>query len=96
MAGLAAMMAETPQMEEPTASSEVSLGLSLKVRPRKCMKVSESVSDDGDEEKRDAAEMKDVAEQEARAEQHDAGLQPELVGGDAGLEDARECRRCWR
>src|ERR1700722_2652478 len=33
--------------------------------------------------------MEDVAEQEARAEQNDARFEPELVGGDAGREDAR-------
>jgi hypothetical protein len=33
--------------------------------------------------------MKHVSEQEARAEQNDAGFEPELVGGDAGREDAR-------
>src|ERR1700689_3006393 len=37
--------------------------------------------------------MEDVAEQEARAEKHDAGLQPEFVRGDAGLKDARDADR---
>jgi hypothetical protein len=31
--------------------------------------------------------VKDVAKNEARAEQDDACLEPELVGGDAGAED---------
>ena len=34
--------------------------------------------------------MQDVAEDEARAQQDDAGLQPELVGGYAGLKDLRQ------
>ena len=32
--------------------------------------------------------MEDVAQQEAGTEQNDAGFEPELIGGDAGLEDA--------
>ena len=36
-----------------------------------------------------AAELEDVSEQEAGAEQHDARLEPEIVCGDAGAEDLR-------
>ena len=45
---------------------------------------------EGDKQQRDAAEMEHVAEQEAGAEQDDAGLEPELIGGHAGLKDARD------
>ena len=38
----------------------------------------------------DAAQFPDIAQEEARAQEDDACLQPELVGGDAGLEDLRE------
>ena len=42
---------------------------------------------DGDEEKADAAELEDVAEEEARAQEDDACFEPEFVSGHAGLED---------
>src|SRR5262249_30575852 len=43
---------------------------------------------DEDEDEGDSAELEDVAEDETRAEKDDSGLEPELVGGDAGAEDA--------
>ena len=54
------------------------------------MKVSEKARGDEDEDEGDAAEFEDVAEDEACAEEDDAGLEPEVVGGDAGAEDARD------
>ena len=45
---------------------------------------------EGDEQERNAAEMKNIAEKEARAEQDDPGFEPELVSGYAGLKDARD------
>src|SRR5712692_5893116 len=42
---------------------------------------------DGDQEQTDSSELQDVAEKEARAEQHDARLEPELVRGDSRPED---------
>ena len=44
---------------------------------------------DGDEREADAAEFQHIAEQEARAEQHDADFEPEFVGGHAGAENGR-------
>ena len=44
----------------------------------------------GNQDERDAAELGDVAEDKARAQQNDAGFEPELVGGDACAEDARQ------
>ena len=41
---------------------------------------------DGDEHEADAAELKDVAEKEARSEKDDSGFEPEFVGGEAGFE----------
>ena len=43
---------------------------------------------DDDQQDGDAAKMKQITEQETRAEQNDSRLQPEFVGGDTGLEDA--------
>jgi hypothetical protein len=40
-----------------------------------------------DKEQTDSAELPDVAKKKARAEKNDASLQPELIGGDARLED---------
>ena len=45
---------------------------------------------DEDEDEGDPAELEDVSEDEACAEQNDSGLEPELVCGDAGAEDAGE------
>src|SRR3989441_10436750 len=45
---------------------------------------------DAGEGERDAAELEHVAEQKARAEQHDAGLEPEIVRGDAWAEHLRD------
>ncbi len=42
---------------------------------------------DKDEDERDAAELEDVAEDEAGAEEDDAGFEPELVGGYARAKD---------
>src|SRR3954463_3177762 len=42
---------------------------------------------DGDEAERDSAQAQDVAEEVAGAEEHDSGLEPEVVSGDAGTED---------
>ena len=48
---------------------------------------------DGDQGQRDAAQLEDVPEQEARAEQHDARLEPNLVGRDAGAEHLGDTHR---
>src|SRR4029077_4022313 len=40
----------------------------------------------GEKHRADPAELKNIAEQEARAEQHDSGFEPEFVSGQAGLE----------
>ena len=85
-----AMMAETPQTEEPTASRVVSLGAEVEAAAEPGHKGEREGELDEDQDERDAAQPGDVAEDEAGAEQDDAGLQPELVGGDAGAEDARE------
>ncbi len=45
---------------------------------------------DKDQDEGDAAEVEDIAEDEASAEKNDACLEPELVGCDAGAEDAGE------
>ncbi len=65
------------------------LGLELEGAAKEVHEGERERERDGDKEKRNAAEVEDVAEQKARAEQHDAGLQPEFVGGDSGLKDAR-------
>ncbi len=44
MAPLVAMMAETPQIEDPTANKVVSLGLSLKRRPSSVMNAMDRAS----------------------------------------------------
>src|SRR5580704_6385726 len=45
---------------------------------------------DDHEAEADCAELPDVAEEKARAEQNNSGLEPEFVGGHAGLEDFGE------
>ena len=40
----------------------------------------------------DATQVQNIAEQEARAQEHDARLQPEFIGGDSGLEYARNAK----
>ena len=45
---------------------------------------------DEDEDEGDSAELQDVSEDEARAEEDDSCLEPELVGRYAGTEDAGE------
>jgi len=44
---------------------------------------------DEDKRERDAAELGDIAEDESCSEQDDAGLEPELVGGDTAAEERR-------
>ena len=46
-----------------------------------------------DEDQRHAADVQDVAENELGADEDDAELQPQLVGGDAGAEDLRQRHR---
>jgi hypothetical protein len=45
---------------------------------------------DGYEAEREAADAEDVGEDELGGYEDDAELEPELVGGDAGMEEARE------
>jgi hypothetical protein len=87
MAPCAAMMAVTPQMELPMASRLVSLGGSLKMRPRSVITVSERMSSMATSTQAHAADVEDVREDELGADQDDAELEPELIGGDAGAED---------
>ena len=87
MAPWAAMMAVTPQMLEPMASREVSLGGSLKMRPSRCITREREDEFDGDEGEGEAADVEDVLEEELCADEDDAEFEPELVGGDAGAED---------
>ena len=90
MAPWVAMMAETPQTLEPTARRVVSLGLRLKRAAEPGHEGEGECEGDEDEKERDAAEAENVAEDEAGAEQDDAGLKPELVRSDTGAEDARQ------
>ena len=89
IAPLAAMIADTPQIDEPIASRLVSFGESLNVRPSQVISTIDNGQLERDRHQADAAELEHVAEQEAHAEQDDAELEEEFVGGDAGLEDLR-------
>ena len=82
-------MAETPQIDEPTASRLVSLGDSLKTVAEPGHQHDRNREFERHRDQADAAELEHVAEQEAHAEQHDAELEEEFVSGDAGLEDLR-------
>ena len=93
IAPFAAMIADTPQTDAPIDSRLVSFGDSLNQRPSAVITHDRQGQFEDDADEADAAELDDVAEQEAHAEQHDAGLQPELVGVDAGAEDLRHADR---
>src|SRR6185312_8029895 len=45
---------------------------------------------DGDQAERLAADVEEVLHEEAGADEHDAELEPKLVGGDAGTKDAAD------
>jgi len=80
MAPCVAMMAETPQIDDPTASSVVSFGRHERQRERHL---------DQHQPQRDSAQPQHVTDQEARAQQHNSGLEPELVGCHAGAKQLR-------
>ena len=81
------MIAETPQIDEPIASRLINFGGSPNARPSTVINTIGRSQLERDAHQADAAQLDDVAEQEPDAEQDDAGLQPELVGVDAGAED---------
>ena len=87
MAPCVAMIADTPQIDEPTASRAVSLGVSRKRRPMKHHHRDRQDHFDRHQPQAQAAELRHVAQQEPHAQQHDAQLQPEFVGLDARREN---------
>ena len=89
MAPCVAMIADTPQTDEPTASRAVNFGVSLNTRPMKIIIAIERIDLDGHKPQAQAAELRNVAQQESHAEQHDAEFQPEFVGFDSRRENPK-------
>ena len=93
MAPFAAMIADTPQIDEPIDSRLMSFGDSPNARPSAVISDDRRRQLDRHAREAHAAQLDDVAEHEADAEQHDAGLEPELVGVHAGAKDRRDADR---
>ncbi len=87
IAPLAAMMAETPQIDDPTARRLVSFGVSPNTRAEKMHQEQGERNFDDDESEADSAKLQNVSDDKARAEQNDANFEPKFVRRDAGLED---------
>ena len=79
-------------MDEPTASRAVSFGPSLNARPKEHHERSCNCELEHDQDETQSAELEDVGEQEAHAEQSDADLEEKLVRVDARPEDRKELR----
>ena len=65
------------------------MGARLKRLPQPGHKRQRERNLDEHQRKRNAAQLGNIAQHEARSQQHDAGLQPELVGGHTAAEDFR-------
>ncbi len=87
------MIADTPQIEEPMASSEVSFGVSLKALPSQVISTMEMESSSTTAIRLMPPSLSTSPSRKRTPEQHDAELEEELVGRDAGLEDFRHADR---
>ena len=84
MAPCVAMMADTPQTDEPTASKRRQLRREFEKSADEDHHRDRKNNLDRHQPQAQAAELGHVAQQKPRAQQHDAELQPEFVGLDTG------------
>src|SRR6266567_3217481 len=68
-------------------------GLEAEEPPKKSHEGDGTSDLDGHQDEADSTELENVPEKKSRAEQDDAHLEPELVGGHAGAEDFRNADR---
>ena len=90
MAPWVAMMAVTPQTLEPMASRVVSLGPRLKMRPSQVMTSGERTKAMTTKMREMPPSLRTSPRMNRAPSEDDADLEPELVGGYAGAEDARD------